>query len=184
LLGVAASEGHAISNYMLGTMAEDEEDLETAVSHYRKAASLGLGGGHYSLFLLYFQEKLPKDDEKAREHLMKAVEGDDLQACLHLASLIYDGVPGYPGDLATVERLLLKAADGGHPEAMKQIGEMYYFGFNFPHEPAKGIEYLQNAVAAGNQEASKVLQEISKQKEDPTTPKTTKRKRKSERERE
>jgi uncharacterized protein len=57
------------------------------------------------------------------------------------------------GDYATALKLLGALADGGVPEAQKDLGLMYELGHGAPRDEARAVVWLRKSAEQGNIEA-------------------------------
>jgi TPR repeat protein len=117
-LGVWRATSRIGEIYELGAN-EVEKNLEEAVKWYRKAvfesddpvAHMGLGR-------IYYQgcSMVPRDLQKARQHLNKAYENDNPQAGIYLGLMSMFGL-GVEKNLTTAEMFFSAAAAAGFPIA-------------------------------------------------------------------
>lgn len=127
LLDEAGEDGYAGAYNRLGWMYwfgefVEERSIDTAVQYFESASKSGNTLAMTNLALLYIEEF--NDFEKAFALLSDASEKGDFTAMYYLA-IMYDNGDWVEEDLTKALSLMLKAAEGGQPDAMAAIG--YYY---------------------------------------------------------
>ncbi len=95
-----------------------------------------------------------------RRHHARA-EGGDPTACFERGMAFMEGSPETPRDVAEARRWLLRAAEGGHVQAMSQLAELLRFGHGGMKDPAQARSWFQRAAEAGHPAAKKALEAIA-----------------------
>lgn len=90
----------------------------------------------------------------------KAARGGDLESCFRLGMDFLRGTPEKPKDPVTAKRWLRQAAEGGHVEAMFQLGDLLSWTIAGPKDLAGSQKWLQAAAEAGHPGARARLQRM------------------------
>jgi len=91
-------------------------------------------------------DRSSKTVEEEVEELMKRVEANDAGAVCQLGSYYYDGLKGFPQDLAKAMELYAKAADLGPSKAHYNMADVYYKGGDLK----KAKFHIEAAAMAGD----------------------------------
>lgn len=160
LLERSAAEGHPEAIHAMGTIAEDNDEIEKAFQYYTEAANKGVAAANCSLYFLYKDGKGVRKDEKEALRLLElAVEQGDLDAHYYLSNLYYTGTL-VKKNLNMVEALLSRAAEAGHMKSLEELGLLYCSGKDFPENKLLGLSCLTNAASQGSERALGILMKI------------------------
>jgi hypothetical protein len=136
----AADAGDAVAMNSLGYLYEKglrvAQDYSQARQWYQKAADAGNAGARQALARL---PSAPSPTPSAAESLAQAQRYLDTK------------------DFANALPLLQKAAAGGNPSAMNNLGDLYYYGRGVAQDYGKAREWYQKAADAGNTDAKRAL---------------------------
>jgi len=116
--------------------------LERAVAAGDAAAPRALGDGFLSGWMGAV------DPGRARQYLQLGSDRGDAKASFRLAEMLSLG-HGVPKDEIEAERLFVKAAEGGHAEAIAAVGarRLIHFGAGLTDDPDDALRLLELAVA-------------------------------------
>lgn len=119
------------------------QDRERALWFYERAASVGLASAALNAGMMRIEPDTPyRDLEKGAEWLNHAAAAGSPDAMWELGLLIENSAKSTPADLQAARAFIQRAAELGHEEAGRRIGER-----NTPvHVPERSA--LQSAVAA------------------------------------
>ncbi len=153
LLGMAAMEGHAMAQDILGNMYEDgdgvEEDLATAAHLYSQSADQGCHKGIFDLGMLILDGRgVPKDELRAFSMIRKAAESRDPDHLFMLSVLYLKGI-GTEKDEKEALRLLKESAELGSSEAKANLGAMMLSGDGLPKDEEGAFGLLKEAAEDG-----------------------------------
>jgi hypothetical protein len=116
--------------------------LERAVAAGDAAAPRALGDGYLSGWMGTV------DPGRARQYLQLGSDRGDAKASYRLAEMLATG-HGMPKDEIEAERLFVKAAEGGHVEAIAALGarRLIHFAGGFTDNPDDALRLLEIAAA-------------------------------------
>jgi tetratricopeptide (TPR) repeat protein len=113
----------------LGTKRYNEEDYDTAIEYWTKAAQLGDAHAHYQLGCMYRDGKgVAKNEEKAVYHWEMAAIGGH-----HMARHNLGCIEGIKGNMVRAVKHFIIAANLGYEESMKKLWA-HYSGGNITKE--------------------------------------------------
>ncbi|ESQ79746.1 tetratricopeptide repeat protein [Asticcacaulis sp. YBE204] len=156
---VKARTGDATAQYYAGVAYDKRrggvDDEARAIEWYAKAATGGHTEAQLALGDLYNTRKGEADRDKALK-LYEQASAKSPEAQRKAALFYLTGRGSTEPDLDKAREGLLKAAERGDTAAEKQIGIMYFTGF----EPALAVHWLEKAAAKGDGEALYYLGEL------------------------
>lgn len=152
ILEEAAEAGGLEAHSMLGHIAMREEQNDTAIMHFRRAAAYGNKMGHYALGMCYLYGLLglKKDDAKAAMHFRIATESEHADASFQLGLLLWNG-RGTEKDLSLAYEQFQTAAELGSIQAKLNVGTIILHG-KLPRKPRsckEGVKYLKEVAEEG-----------------------------------
>ncbi len=153
LLGIAAMEGHAMAQDILGNMYEDgdgvDEDIATAAHLYSQSAEQGCPKGTFDLGMLYLDGKgVQKDGPRAFSLIKESAESRDPDHLFMLSVLYLKGI-GTDKNEKEALRLLREAAGLGSAEAKANMGAMMLSGNGLPKDEPGAFGLLKEAAEDG-----------------------------------
>ena len=162
----AAEMGNADALYGLGMLYLKPEfsdfDPAKAVEYLEKSATKGNAFAKYQLGKLLCQgELMPKNIARGLPLLEELAE-NGVTFASYLAGKVYLKEEGWQ-DIKKAILYFRQAAEDGNSFAEYQLGRIYYFGTGVRAEREKGLEYLKEAAAHGNEYAANLLQAIQQQ---------------------
>ena len=162
----AAELGNADALYGLGKLYLKPEfsgyDPAKAVEYLEQSAAKGNAFAKYQLGKLLCQgELVPKDIARGLPLLEELAE-HGVTFASYIAGKVYLKEEGWQN----IKKAILyfqQAAEDGNSFAEYQLGRIYYFGNGVQADREKGLEYLKESAAHGNQYAANLLQVIQQQ---------------------
>lgn len=139
--------------YLCGKGVEKNKDI--AIRLLSEAADHGCAQAAYRIGYMYDagQCYVDQDLDKAVEWYQKAADLGYPDADYQLTGIMFMK-QGKWFDPSKAQKHLIKAADGGNRDAMRELGTMYAYGYNnFRRDPKKADAYLLKACEAGDQQA-------------------------------
>ncbi|QKK05883.1 MAG: sel1 repeat family protein [Pseudomonadota bacterium] len=146
--------GMGIKKSPLGTVYTDymwPQKAELTKENFRTIMNV-------TIAVFYIQDKLlPRDPEKAAFHLQTAAEDNNADAQFLLGALyLQEGTPLH--DEQAARQWMLRAAEQKHPEAMSNLGLLYFYGqHGFEKDMRKAFEWTLPAAQAGESRAQVLL---------------------------
>lgn len=101
------------------------------------------------LLMLHFQLRRDTRSQRSSRALRAAAEKGDLDACFRLGMAYQAGREQLPRDPIEAARWLEVAAEGGHLEAMSELGDLLAWGPAGVRQHQKAKAWLQKAAALG-----------------------------------
>lgn len=162
----AAELGNADALYGLGRLFLKPEfpdyDPAKAVEYLEESAAKGNAFAKYQLGKLLCQgELLPKDVARGLPLLEELAE-NGVTFASYIAGKVYLKEEGWQ-DIKKAILYFRQAAEDGNSFAEYQLGRIYYFGNGVRVDREKGLEYLKESAAHGNEYAANLLQTIQQQ---------------------
>ena len=162
----AAELDNADALYSLGKLYLKPEfsgyDPEKAVEYLEESAAKGNAFAKYQLGKLLCQgELVPKDIARGLPLLEELAEAGVTFAS-YIAGKVYLKEKGWQ-DIKKAILYFRQAAEDGNSFAEYQLGRIYYFGNGVRADREKGLEYLKESAAHGNQYAANLLHTIQQQ---------------------
>ena len=162
----AAELGNTDALYGLGKLYLKPEfpdhDPVKAVEYLERSASKDNVFAKYQLGKLLCQgELIPKDIAKGL-HLLEELAEHGVTFASYIAGKVYLKEEGWQN----IKKAILyfrQAAEAGNSFAEYQLGKIYYFGNGVRAQREKGLEYLKDAAAHGNEYAANLLLTIQQQ---------------------
>ena len=162
----AAELGNADALYGLGKLYLKPEfpdyDPAKAVEYLEQAAAKGNAFAKYQLGKLLCQgELVPKDIARGLPLLEELAE-NGVTFASYIVGKVYLREEGWE-DIKKAILCFRQAAEDGNSFAEYQLGRIYYFGNGVRVDREKGLEYLKESAAHGNEYAANLLQVIQQQ---------------------
>ena len=162
----AAGLGNADALYGLGKLYLKPEfpdfDPAKAVEYLEESASKGNAYAKYQLGKLLCQgELVPKDIARGLPLLEELAE-NGVTFAYYIAGKVYLREEGWQ-DIKKATLYFRQAAEDGNSFAEYQLGRLYYFGNGVRVDQEKGLEYLKESAAHGNEYAANLLLTIQQQ---------------------
>ena len=157
-LRVAAEAGHAPSQVLLGSILDQAELNDEALTWYRKAAQQGDAGGEYGVGTMFLSgEGVGRDAAQAYSWFLRAAERQHGPAVITLASAYLGAEKGGlpPGlDKDRAAQWLRKAAALEHLPALDALASAYRTGgFGISPDAAQAEQYASRAAAIRSKSA-------------------------------
>lgn len=108
---------------------------------------------------------VPRDDNLARQWLVRAAVGGHLQARYMLGWLYYDG-RGVPQDYAKAAELFSQAASAGNADAQYMMGILHAKGWGVERDSLRSLDWMRRAAAQGHERAKAALGSLQAPKPD------------------
>lgn len=145
-----ATNGDAIDQVALGDMYRTgqcvQQDYQTAMDWYRKAADQGDSVGLRKVGVLYEHgEGVTQSYTTALEWYLRAAECGHPAAQLNIGILYRHGF-GVTRDYAQAMAWFVKAADQGYAAAQNNIGLLYHHGQGVPQDYAQSLTWFHKAA--------------------------------------
>lgn len=169
LLEKAAEAGIPVASFRLAVAALSGEkpDLLAGYKYLLAAASGNLGEAQNELGLLYLSGKLAIADAPAGvAWLTRAAQGGFAQAQNNLATLYERGAAGLPQNLENAGQLYSLAANQGNAAATLALARLITEGVGTKADPVKGWALATLAQERGDENAKKIVDEISAKLDD------------------
>ena len=162
----AAELGNVDALYGLGKLYLKPEfpdyDPVKAVEYLEESAAKGNAFAKYQLGKLLCQgELVPKDIARGLPLLEELAE-NGITFASYIAGKIYLKEEGWQ-DIKKAILYFRQAAEDGNSFAEYQLGRIYYFGNGVRVDQEKGLEYLKESAAHGNEYAANLLLTIQQQ---------------------
>lgn len=137
-----------------------EADKDKSFYYFKYAADRGNTYSQYFLHYFYLIDGKFKDYEKGLEYLFMAAEGDYTEAQVLLGKLYMHGDYGLEESEEKSYQWFLRAANLKNAEAERIIGDMYTHDYYVEQDPHKSLEWLEKAVAHGDEKAHISIAEL------------------------
>jgi TPR repeat protein len=160
---IRAAQMHA--QFALGRLYETgkgvPEDIDEAMSWYRRAADLGNEQALLKLALLYRDghRGLLPDPVQASKYLRRAAEQGNIAAMNDLGRAYLKGL-GLPPNANEAAKWFVKASALGSREAEYNLGLLYQAGFEGQPDYLRAAEHFQRAAEAGDGPAMLALGDL------------------------
>ncbi|MBV8746827.1 MAG: sel1 repeat family protein [Xanthobacteraceae bacterium] len=136
--------------YQLGRAYATNQQLEEAISAYRKAASKGSTSAMVELGVMFATGSgVAKDEEQARKLFDRAAQAGNPRGVTNLAALSAGGATA-SDDPVRARALLVKAAEANSAEAQYQLGLMMADGVGGPKDETAARALFEKAGAQGH----------------------------------
>ncbi len=99
---------------------------------------------------------VPRDDNLARQWLVRAAIAGHLQARYMLGWLYYDG-RGVPQDYAKAAELFSQAASAGDADSQYMLGVLYAKGWGVERDSRRSLDWMRRAAEQGHERAKATL---------------------------
>jgi TPR repeat protein len=161
LFGLAAAEGRAVSQLMLGILLResqaDPSDGARSLEYYHFAAEQGVAAAQYYLAYAYGSgDGVRRDVSVSIDWLTVAARQEDPAALYYLGSMHRTG-EGIERDGELAERLIGRAAELGFPPAVSEHARVLLYDREDAADHAKGIYLLREAAEAEDAAAAYLL---------------------------
>ena len=165
LIGIGDSvAGDAL--YGLGKLYLKQEfpdyDPAKAVEYLEESAAKGNAFAKYQLGKLLCQGELVSKDIARGLPLLKELAENGVTFASYIAGKVYLREEGWQ-DIKKAILYFRQAAEDGNSYAEYQLGRIYYFGNGVRVDQEKGLEYLKESAARGNEYAANLLLTIQQQ---------------------
>lgn len=143
--------------YSMGQDSLHDNDLDEAVSYFRKAANLGAKEAVREIGVIGHRYEIgdgvEKDEEKAARYYQISAEYGEGEAWYHLGLLYFRGINGLKPNPRKAKRTLERASDAGVAQATLMLAKIYDEGLlgHVNHELA--FKYYKQAAENGDSEA-------------------------------
>lgn len=148
----AAEQGNPTAQYQLAQFyqigASGEPNYEQAKSWYEKAAAVYPEAW---VALGFIEETVNDNYAQALKDYEMAAQKNDPLGTYNLALMYFYG-KGTAVDYAKARELFLAAADK-IPDAMSQLGEIYFMGLGVPRDEKQALSWYKKAADAGDPQA-------------------------------
>ena len=162
----AAELGNLHSIYALGKMHLKEDfsayDPAEAKAFFEEAAAKGHAYAKYQLGKLLCQGEHTEKDIARGLPLLEELAEAGVSFAAYAAGKVYLREEGWR-DTPKAIRWFEKAAEDGSSYAEYQLGKIYYFGSGVRRDRERGLVYLEQSAAHGNEYAQNLLQTIQHQ---------------------
>lgn len=156
---IQAEKGDILAQSALGSMyfygRGVKQDMNEAISWYRKAAEQGYAKAQFNLGMAYSEgDGVPKSYMETLSWMRKAAAKGHPQARALVAGMEKNGLGAGPEkfDAAEVERNR-KAAEAGDKEAQYAVGWYYEDGIGVTQDISQAISWFRKAAEAGHSPA-------------------------------
>lgn len=140
--------------YQMGQDALHRDDLDEAVTYFRKASNLGAREAAHEICVIAHRletgDKTEKDEAKAAQYYQLSADFGIMEANLLLGKLYIRGVNGNRPNPRKAKRALEKASDAGNLEATILLARMYDEGLAGRVVPGKAFTYYLLAAERGD----------------------------------
>ena len=167
----SAGEGNTESMVQIAKLYQKgdvvELDKEESVKWYRKAAELGNEYAQFMLAICYRDgDGVEVDNEEAAKWMLKAAEtGRNKIVQWAMGEFYRDGI-GVEKNPAEAAKWFERAAKKGLAEAKYALAMCYLKGEGVSQDEENGEKILEDAVAAGSEDARKELRKIRSEREE------------------
>lgn len=162
----AAELGNADALYGLGKLYLKPEfpdyDPAKAVGYLEQAAAKGNAFAKYQLGKLLCQGELVEKDIARGLPLLEELAQNGVTFASYIAGKVYLKEEGWQ-DIKKAILYFRQAAEDGNSFAEYQLGRIYYFGNGIRADQEKGLEFLKESAAHGNEYAANLLLTIQQQ---------------------
>lgn len=162
----ASELGNADALYGLGKLYLKPEfpdyDPAKAVEYLEEAAQKDNAFAKYQLGKLLCQGELVPKDIAGGLPLLEELAENGVTFASYIAGKVYLKEEGWQ-DIKKAILYFRQAAEDGNPFAEYQLGRIYYFGNGVRADQEKGLEYLKESAAHGNEYAANLLITIQQQ---------------------
>ena len=162
----AAELGNADALYGLGKLYLEPEfpdyDPYKAVEYLEESTAKGNAFAKYQLGKLLCQGELVEKDIARGLPLLEELAENGVTFASYIAGKVYLKEEGWQN----IKKAILyfrQAAEDGNSFAEYQLGRIYYFGYGVRADQEKGMEYLKESAAHGNEYAANLLLTIQQQ---------------------
>lgn len=163
----AANQGVTPAKYLLASILFDRGEYDEAATWMSQAAKEDYTRAQHDLALMYEEGKgLQTSPEEAARWYLKAAEGGYEPAVFKMVQIYLNG-EGVPKNPTLAFDWATRAAQTGNADAKYLLGYMYYSGSGTVKSLEMAEIYLQEAVDAGLQAASGLLEEVQGLKASP-----------------
>ena len=136
-----------------GERLHSDENFESAIYWFKKAADMGLSSSQRRLGLCYYYgDGIEKDFSKAVYWWQKAAEAGNSNAQNSLAVCYYNG-HGVEKDFSKAVYWYQKAAEAGDSKAQFNLAFCYDEGYGVEKDFSKAVYWYQKAAEAGDSDA-------------------------------
>lgn len=155
----AAQMGDSSAQFWLAyCFHQNFKDTESAMHWLRLAIDNQHPGAVFYLAMMYRTgDGVEKNFKLFLENLNLAVQMREPRACLSLGEIFYHGTDGFKQDYMRAFDLFWTAAEQGNPDAIYNIGVMYYTGKGVAQDLHKGFLFYQEAAALSHVDALRSL---------------------------
>jgi TPR repeat protein len=153
----AANDGWLPSTFVLGTMSEEQGNLDLARQLYLAAAERGHADSQNGLSRLYFDRDAEGDHEPARKWAEAAAQQGNASAMARLGTIHHEG-RGTPRDPKRAAAYFLEAANLGHAGAQLMIGAAMHLGIGVQADRIEAAHWLLRSAQQGNEGAQAYLE--------------------------
>ena len=169
LLDKAAEAGNALANFRLAvqSLSGEKPDLLVGYKHLVAAANANMPEAQNELALLYLSGKLAVADTPAGvAWLTRAAQGGSAQAQNNLGTLYERGAAGLQQNVENAGQLYSLAANQGNAPATLALARLLNEGIGTKADPAKAWALATLADERGEENAKKLVKEISAKLDD------------------
>lgn len=169
LLDKAAEAGNPLANFRLAvqSLSGEKPDLLVGYKHLLAAANGNMPEAQNELGLLYLSGKLAGADSAAGvAWLTRAAQGGYAQAQNNLATLYERGAAGLTQNLENAGQLYSLAANQGNGAATLALARLLNEGIGTKADPIKALALATLAEERGEENAKKLVTEISSKLDD------------------
>ena len=137
--------------------------MKTSILEYlEESAAKGNAFAKYQLGKLLCQGELVSKDIARGLPLLKELAENGVTFASYIAGKVYLREEGWQ-DIKKAILYFRQAAEDGNSYAEYQLGRIYYFGNGVRVDQEKGLEYLKESAARGNEYAANLLLTIQQQ---------------------
>ena len=128
-----------------------KQDLDEAVSWYKKGAEHGNDDSMCSLGYMYLNEEgIWSDEAQAAYWNLQAAKQENVIAMDNMGFHYSRGI-GVEQDYVAAMAWYKKVAEAGRSSSMEEIGDLYYFGKGVEQDYSLAKEWYEKAIMAGNE---------------------------------
>ncbi len=154
LYRTSAEQGFPPAQFLLGSRAEREENIQVASEWYEKAAKQEYLPAIVPLGDLYYYGKLERDHKIAAKWFQIAAQKGSEKAMLQLGELYSYNRGDVFQNHAESAKWFRLAAEKGNAQAQYQLGLLLLDGDGIAHDPAQARQWLDQAAAQGHSKAA------------------------------
>jgi TPR repeat protein len=161
LLEAAASTGVPSAHYLLGIIAEGDQDFPAAAEHYRVGAELGLHPAElrYGVVLL-IGRGVKEDAINGESWLRRAGLAGEAQAAAIVGDLYASSGP-LPPNYFEAAIWFRRAAEAGHSGAARALGQLHLRGAGVTRDPQEAALWFRQAAAQDDDGAMADLAQLA-----------------------